>query len=265
MDDVLLPKEPQSRKQLDGEAPDQTQGDALEIVVLDELVQVDAQQLECDAQMVPEVEVVHHVHDVRCALDVPLPNVLEDLDFHEGLVMEPLLVPNHLQGYIALGLVVEGAHDLTERSFTEGVHDLIPIQNVIMKNDQVVPSLVVVRVVVRGCGCPPNLRRPGAVIPHLREVQDLALLILRELVDVVLQHLRRRHGELGLLRLVLLRRAAIGTEAQGQPVALGAAWVALLYGPLLRALRRRPRRHRATILWRRLAGATRGAQLPCCL
>lgn len=34
--------------------------------------------------------------------------------------------------------------------------------------------------------------------PHLREVEDLALLIFRELVDVMFQHLRRRHRELRL-------------------------------------------------------------------
>mmetsp|Transcript_25504 Transcript_25504/g.58865 ORF Transcript_25504/g.58865 Transcript_25504/m.58865 type:complete len:266 (+) Transcript_25504:182-979(+) len=76
VNDLLLAKEAQCCEKLDSKAPDQTQRDALKVVVLDKLIQVDAQELKSDAKVVPEVEVICHVHDIGRALNVTLSNVL---------------------------------------------------------------------------------------------------------------------------------------------------------------------------------------------
>lgn len=47
-----------------GKLPDQLQAEALEFVLFNQFVQIDAEQLERDALVLAEVEVVQHVHDV---------------------------------------------------------------------------------------------------------------------------------------------------------------------------------------------------------
>lgn len=49
---------------------DERHGEASEVVVLDELVQVDGQQLKGDAQVTAEVEVLGHVDDVAAVLHI---------------------------------------------------------------------------------------------------------------------------------------------------------------------------------------------------
>ena len=50
-------------------------------------------QLEGDAEVVAEVEVVEHVDDVVVAILVPASQVVQDLHFHQRLLVESLLVP----------------------------------------------------------------------------------------------------------------------------------------------------------------------------
>jgi hypothetical protein len=77
-------------------APDQTEREALEVVVLDELVKVEREALEGDAEVVAKVEVVQSVDDVVLSVRVVVPEVLQDLDLDEGLVVEALLVADDL-------------------------------------------------------------------------------------------------------------------------------------------------------------------------
>lgn len=51
------------------------------------------EQLEADAEVTAEVEVVEHVYHVVHALLVAPPQVVQDADLDEGLVVESLLVP----------------------------------------------------------------------------------------------------------------------------------------------------------------------------
>ena len=65
-------------------------------------------ELEADAEVVAEVEVVQHVDDVVPALGVLGPQGVQNLHLHQGLVVEALLIPNHLNGHRTVGLVVQG-------------------------------------------------------------------------------------------------------------------------------------------------------------
>lgn len=115
MDDPVLVQRVQTLQDGVGELPDQREAEALELVLLDELVQVHAQQLEGHADVVAEGEVLQHVDDVHARVLVLLLQVLQDADLLRRLPVEALLVADHLQGHVGLGFVVEGLHHL-ERS-----------------------------------------------------------------------------------------------------------------------------------------------------
>lgn len=63
MYDPELAEESKREKELNGDTADEAEGESLELVVLDELVQVDAEHLKRDAHVVAEVEVIVHRHD----------------------------------------------------------------------------------------------------------------------------------------------------------------------------------------------------------
>jgi len=64
----------------------QTQGQPLEVVVLQQLIQVDAQQLENQAQVLPPGEAVQHAHDVVLVVGVHhLVQVLQHPHLHASL------------------------------------------------------------------------------------------------------------------------------------------------------------------------------------
>lgn len=114
VDDAVLVQRVQTLQDGVGELPDQREAEALELVLLDELVQVHAEQLEGHADVVSEGEVLQHVDDVHARVLVLLPQVLQDADLFRRLPVEALLVADHLQSHVGLRLVVEGLHHLQE-------------------------------------------------------------------------------------------------------------------------------------------------------
>lgn len=112
VDDAVLVQRVQTLQDRVGELPDQREAEALELVLLDELVQVHAQQLEGHADVVAEGEVLQHVDDVHARVLVLLPQVLQDADLLRCLPVETLLVADHFQSHVGLRLVVEGLHHL---------------------------------------------------------------------------------------------------------------------------------------------------------
>lgn len=65
MDDFVPVQCIQTLQKAVGELPNQLQGEALELVLLDQLIEVDGEKLEGDAGVAPEAEVVIHVDDVE--------------------------------------------------------------------------------------------------------------------------------------------------------------------------------------------------------
>lgn len=74
-------------------------------------------ELEADAQMVSEVEVVQHVDDVVDAILVLGSEMVQDAHLDQSLMMEPLLVANDLDGHVLIGAVIQSSYHLTETSF----------------------------------------------------------------------------------------------------------------------------------------------------
>lgn len=77
--------------------PDQRQAEALELVALDELIQVHAQQLKSHADVVAEGKVLKHVHDIHCAISILLAQVLQDADLLLSLSVEAFFIAHHFQ------------------------------------------------------------------------------------------------------------------------------------------------------------------------
>ena len=68
MHDVVLAHVVQRNEDLDGEALDQTQRKAQEIVHLDEVVEVDTEQFKGEDEMLAEDEVIQALHNVLLIL-----------------------------------------------------------------------------------------------------------------------------------------------------------------------------------------------------
>ena len=78
MDHVLVAEELEGLEDLDSKTSYQRQGDTLEVVVLDELVEVDREEFEGDDQMIAEHAVVLDLDYVVLVVGVLLLQVLQD-------------------------------------------------------------------------------------------------------------------------------------------------------------------------------------------
>jgi len=107
VDDVVPVQGVQTLQDGVSKLPDQREAEALELVLLDQLIQVHAQQFKGHTDVVPEGEVLQHVDDVHGGVMVLLTEVLQDADLLRCLPVESLLVANHLQRYVGVALVVK--------------------------------------------------------------------------------------------------------------------------------------------------------------
>jgi hypothetical protein len=63
--------------------------------------------------------------------------------------MEPFLVANDLDSNNATIFVIHTSYDLSKRTLTKYVDDLVPISEVVAKHDIVITALVVIAVIAR--------------------------------------------------------------------------------------------------------------------
>mmetsp|Transcript_28140 Transcript_28140/g.66130 ORF Transcript_28140/g.66130 Transcript_28140/m.66130 type:complete len:212 (+) Transcript_28140:410-1045(+) len=121
-------------------------------------------------------------------------------------MMKSLLVADHLQGDAVVRLEIKRADDLPKGTFAQWVQHLVAVQDVVVQDNHVIATLVVVRVVICRCRRPPNFWSTCTEVPDLREVQNLPLLELCQLLDVMLEHLRwaERNLQFQLFFLALL-------------------------------------------------------------
>jgi len=86
------------------------------------LVEVDAENFEDDADVVAERERVEHVDDVVPVVGVLFPQLIEDADLLARLTMKPLLVANDLERHLDVVLVVLGLDHLAETAAPETLY-----------------------------------------------------------------------------------------------------------------------------------------------
>lgn len=206
MDDLVLVESVEALQQRVREPSHQLHAEALELVLLDQLVQVDAEQLEGDAHVVTEGERVEHVDDVHGVVLVLLPQLPQYPYLLLRLSMEPLLVPHHLQGDVLVHPVVVRLHHLAERAPADHLQHLVPVRHVIVDHVYVGTLLVVVVVIVRAADDAGPLLRVRAYEVYLGIEEDLLVLVRRQLVHVHLHHkVGRDHDRLRLAAAVPAR------------------------------------------------------------
>lgn len=221
--DPVLIERVQALQQAVRELADELQREPLELVLLYQLVQVDRQQLECDACVVPERERVEHMDHVHRVVLVLLAEVLQDADLLLRLAVEPLLVTNHLERDVLALLVVVRLHYLTEATLADHLQHLVPVRYVIMGYVDVRALLVVVVAIVREPDQPGPFLGVRAYKVHLGVVENLTVFVGGKFAHVELHDLlgaRGRRGRplVGRLRVVGRWRGRAGLERRQRPV-----------------------------------------------
>lgn len=153
--------------------------------------------------MLPEDYIVLDSYDIVSVVRIALFQMHEYLELHAGLMLEALLVSDELYGHQFLRLVIEALECLAEAPLAQKLDHLEPKCDVVLEHHLVVASVVVEAKVVGMQGAPLDLLGPDTQEVDLLIVQDLSLLIVREVVHEQLQSLRRSDGELQLLELGL--------------------------------------------------------------
>lgn len=92
MHDVILRQVVQRYEYLNGEALDEIEREALEVVHLDEFIKIDGQHFESDHEMLPEVKLVQSANYVLLVLGVLVVQVLYQFCFHKALLVQSFLI-----------------------------------------------------------------------------------------------------------------------------------------------------------------------------
>jgi hypothetical protein len=79
---------------------------SIEVIYLQELKQVHAQQLEAQTQVLPKDDKVSNVHNVHYVVRIIIPQVLQNLKLHPSLVVILLLVLHYLNSYVSFFFVI---------------------------------------------------------------------------------------------------------------------------------------------------------------
>lgn len=115
----------------------------------------------------------------------PFNQVFQDLDLDQSLMVEALFVPNDLDGHHFARLVVAALQDLTERAFAQHVDDLVPIKDMVVWDNEVVASFVVVAKIVRRLVLSRHiLLRSLADEEYFRVLQDLFFFVFGQAPSV---------------------------------------------------------------------------------
>ena len=137
----------ESAHELDGEPPNEALLEAGIIVHLYEFIEIQAEQVECHAQMVPEDKVVLYLDHALLVLGVVLLREEEEFGLNGRLVVVLLLILNKFHSHHLLGLVVETFEDLAEGALANLLDDLEPEANLVILRDPVVAVSIIVAVV----------------------------------------------------------------------------------------------------------------------
>jgi len=121
--------------------------DSLKVILLDELVQIDAQQFKDNDKVFSKDEVVQNSDDVILVLFVIQVEQLEYLQLHARLVLELLLITHKFERNQLVSLMVETLERLAKAATAQRFEHLVSVVNVVFHLSFVV-TLVVVESVV---------------------------------------------------------------------------------------------------------------------
>ena len=142
----------QGYQKLNGKSADESDRHSLEVVAFDELVQVHAQHLEGEDQMLAEDKLFLYANDVLFVLWIVVSELLQNLGLDQTLLVQPLLVSENLQRNVLLVLVIKTFEYLAEAALSEPIYDLETVADVLALLGDVLVLVVVEAVVVDTVG-----------------------------------------------------------------------------------------------------------------
>lgn len=98
--------------------------------------------------MAAEDLVVNNLDDVVVIIPVPVLQVLKDPQLYTGLVLESFLIPDNFNGNHLLLFVIKAFESLAKASAAQLVKHLISVGQLILHNDLIVSSLIIVAKIV---------------------------------------------------------------------------------------------------------------------
>ena len=156
--------------------------------------------------MLAEHELFLDPDDVLFVLGIVITQLIQNLGFNKTLLVQTLFISENFERACLLELVVEYLEHLAKAAFTEAISDLESVRYVLTLFSNVLVLVVVETVVVNAiwrsrwtlCPLPLLQREPVDCVV----LDDLALLILHEVLGEVDDGVARVHRELQLFIFV---------------------------------------------------------------
>lgn len=139
----MVPLKFERLQDLDGETANETSRHSLEVVLLDKLVEIHAEELEGEEQVLSEDGVVIDPHDIVLVVFVFALEEAEKAQLNSRLMLESLFIANYFDCYHCPRLVVEAFKCLSKTARPQFVEHLKPVGQVILHDHLVVATLVV--------------------------------------------------------------------------------------------------------------------------
>jgi len=132
VNDMMIVEQHQTLEHRVRELADQSDTEALKLVLFDELIEIHRQQLERDADVTSKREMFVHVNDISRIVCVDPAQLIEDADFFLRLSVKPFFIADHFQGHADAVLVVESVYHLPKTTFTNDLEDFVAVGNMIV-------------------------------------------------------------------------------------------------------------------------------------
>lgn len=139
-------------EELNCEAADQADGDALEVVAFDKLIEIHTQHFKNQDQMLAEDKFLFDADDILFVFGVIVTQLLEDLRLDQSLLVEALFVSEDFKSSIFLILMIEALEDLAKAALAKPVDDLEAVADMLALLGDVLILVIVEAVVVHAVG-----------------------------------------------------------------------------------------------------------------
>lgn len=149
--------------------------------------------------MFAEDFIVKNAHYIVFIVSIFLLEKAKQFKLNSGLMLEPLLVPDHFNGHHLLRFVIETFQSLPETARPQLIKHLKSVSQMVFRHDLIVTSLVIVTVVVPQKRLGFNFRRTQPQKEDLWVIQNFNFFIVSQpLILVEVKRLSGRHWELGV-------------------------------------------------------------------
>lgn len=132
MNDTVLIQIVEGNQDLDCKSLDQIKREALEMIHLNELVQVDREHLEGDHEVLSEVELVHSTDDVLLVLRIFFIQVLDQFCLNQSLFVESFFVFQYFKSTVLPLLVIIAFKNDAKATLADLFDDLVSISEMLV-------------------------------------------------------------------------------------------------------------------------------------